>query len=204
MFQAMNRSVGLIIVLTAISLASMTGQSPSPTAAPEASPAVAKHKHSKKQAPPEANAAAATSRAATAEASPTVGKHKRSRKEPSPAATAAAATAPAAVSPTPARRSWFHSSTASPAPAASPAMATPPVATTTTSAKTAKAVEPAGAAALGGGPGMVWVNTESHTYHKEGSRWYGRTKKGKYMSEQDALKEGAHLDKEEARVKKQP
>ena len=83
-------------------------------------------------------------------------------------------------------------------------MATSPAATTTTGAKTAKAVVPAGTVAPGGGPDMVWVNTESHTYHKEGSRWYGRTKKGKYMSEQDALKEGDHLDKEEARVKKQP
>jgi hypothetical protein len=51
---------------------------------------------------------------------------------------------------------------------------------------------------------MVWVNTETHVYHKEGSRWYGRTKKGKYMSEQDALKEGDHADKEEAKAKKQP
>ena len=38
---------------------------------------------------------------------------------------------------------------------------------------------------------MVWVNTETHVYHKEGSRFYGKTKKGKYMSEQDAMKEGA-------------
>ena len=56
----------------------------------------------------------------------------------------------------------------------------------------------------GGGPGLVWVNTETHTYHKEGSRWYGRTKKGKYMSEQDAMKEGAHADKLEAKTKKTP
>jgi hypothetical protein len=49
---------------------------------------------------------------------------------------------------------------------------------------------------------MVWVNTESHTYHKEGSRWYGKTKKGKYVSEEDAIKEGDHADKEEAKAKK--
>jgi len=29
---------------------------------------------------------------------------------------------------------------------------------------------------------MVWVNTESHVYHKEGSRFYGKTKQGKYIS----------------------
>jgi hypothetical protein len=44
--------------------------------------------------------------------------------------------------------------------------------------------------AAGGGHGLVWVNTESHVYHKEGSRFYGTTKKGKYMSEADAIKEG--------------
>jgi hypothetical protein len=36
----------------------------------------------------------------------------------------------------------------------------------------------------------VWVNTETHVYHKEGSRFYGTTKKGKYVSEADAIKEG--------------
>jgi len=51
---------------------------------------------------------------------------------------------------------------------------------------------------------MVWVNSESHTYHKQGSRWYGKTKKGKYVSEQDALKEGDHPDKGEAKAGKQP
>ncbi len=51
---------------------------------------------------------------------------------------------------------------------------------------------------------MVWVNLESHVYHKYGSRWYGRTKKGKYLNEQDAIKEGDHADKEEAREKKTP
>jgi hypothetical protein len=44
--------------------------------------------------------------------------------------------------------------------------------------------------APGGGNGLVWVNTETHVYHKEGSRFYGKTKKGKYVSEADAIKEG--------------
>ncbi len=38
--------------------------------------------------------------------------------------------------------------------------------------------------------GMVWVNTESKIYHKEGDRWYGKTKQGKFMTEADAIKEG--------------
>lgn len=39
-------------------------------------------------------------------------------------------------------------------------------------------------------PGMVWVNTSSKVYHKSGSRWYGKTKSGKWMSEADAQKAG--------------
>ena len=38
--------------------------------------------------------------------------------------------------------------------------------------------------------GMVWVNTDTGVYHKEGSRWYGKTKHGKYMLETDAVKAG--------------
>jgi hypothetical protein len=38
--------------------------------------------------------------------------------------------------------------------------------------------------------GMVWVNTESGVYHKPGTRWYGKTKQGKYMTEADAIKAG--------------
>lgn len=37
--------------------------------------------------------------------------------------------------------------------------------------------------------GQVWVNTSSGIYHK-GGRWYGATKEGKFMSEQDAIKAG--------------
>src|SRR6266481_778982 len=67
--------------------------------------------------------------------------------------------------------------------AASPAAANPAPAR----AGSAKA---AATPAAGGGHGLVWVNTEKHVYHKEGSRFYGTTKKGKYVSEADAIKEG--------------
>jgi hypothetical protein len=50
--------------------------------------------------------------------------------------------------------------------------------------------------AAGGGHGLVWVNTETHVYHKEGTRFYGKTKKGKYVSEADAIKEGDRASKE--------
>jgi hypothetical protein len=63
-------------------------------------------------------------------------------------------------------------------------------ATTTSSTKTETAATAAVAPAVGGGHGLVWVNTATHVYHKEGSRFYGKTKQGKYVSEADAIKEG--------------
>jgi hypothetical protein len=45
--------------------------------------------------------------------------------------------------------------------------------------------------------GMVWVNTETNVYHKEGDRWYGKTQKGEFMTEKDAIKYGAHASKQE-------
>ena len=48
----------------------------------------------------------------------------------------------------------------------------------------------AATSAAGGAHGLAWVNTETHVYHKEGSRFYTKTKKGKYVSEADAIKEG--------------
>ena len=36
----------------------------------------------------------------------------------------------------------------------------------------------------------VWVNTKSHVYHCSESRWYGKTKHGKYLNEVAAIKIG--------------
>jgi helix-hairpin-helix protein len=43
--------------------------------------------------------------------------------------------------------------------------------------------------------GMVWVNTESGIFFREGDRWYGKTKEGKFMTEADAKKAGYHETK---------
>jgi hypothetical protein len=40
------------------------------------------------------------------------------------------------------------------------------------------------------GAGVVWINTDTGVYHKQGTRWYGKTKHGKYMLEADAIKAG--------------
>ena len=37
---------------------------------------------------------------------------------------------------------------------------------------------------------MVWVDTEAGVYYSERSPLYGRTGKGKYMTEQDAIQAG--------------
>jgi Helix-hairpin-helix motif len=39
-------------------------------------------------------------------------------------------------------------------------------------------------------PGMVWVNTDTKIYHREGDRYYGKTKHGKYMTESEAIQAG--------------
>jgi hypothetical protein len=80
-------------------------------------------------------------------------------------------------------------SSANPTPVASASAAASPG----TTPKTTKPTR--GTAA--GGSGQVWVNTDTHVYHKEGSPAYGKTKHGKYLSEEQALKEGDRPAKHE-------
>ena len=44
--------------------------------------------------------------------------------------------------------------------------------------------------------GEVWVNTDTGVYHKSG-KWYGATKNGKFMPEQEAVKSGYRAAKNE-------
>jgi hypothetical protein len=48
------------------------------------------------------------------------------------------------------------------------------------------------------GDPVVWVNTSSHVYHMEGSKYYGNTKSGKYLCKSAADTAGNHQDKTEA------
>jgi hypothetical protein len=45
--------------------------------------------------------------------------------------------------------------------------------------------------------GLVWVNTTAKVYHKEGAL-YGKTKRGKFMTEEDAKQAGYKTAKEHA------
>jgi Protein of unknown function (DUF3761) len=89
--------------------------------------------------------------------------------------TKSAASAPAAAS--------------TPAPASPAASATAPTHTPKAASSTSNMAQ-----APGGGPGMVWVNTPTNVYHCPGSRYYGKTKEGKYMTEAQAKAAGAHPD----------
>jgi hypothetical protein len=113
------------------------------------------------------------------------------------------ATAPA---PTPA---------SAPAPAPAPAPLAPaPAPTYQPKPKPVQAARPTGAGqfsseaeAKGRCPGdtVVWVNTKgkSHTYHYQGTRWYGTTKQGAYMCEADAGAAGYHASKSRTEGQKQ-
>ena len=86
-----------------------------------------------------------------------------------------------------------------------PGMAQAPAAKTTEQAKSStkkKAVEAQPAPttqeiADAKAKGLVWVNTSTKVYHKEGAL-YGTTKRGKFMTEDEAKKAGYKAAKEPA------
>jgi len=92
-----------------------------------------------------------------------------------------------------------------------PAMAQAPAPTPTPQAKSStkqKAVKAAPAPtadqiADAQAKGMVWVNTSAKVYHKDG-QFYGKTKKGKFMTEDDAKTAGYKPAKEPVAKKAKP
>jgi competence protein ComEA len=110
----------------------------------------------------------------------------------------AAAASPQSTSSASKRKSSSAAASDAPAPAnppasssAAPAAALVPAASAPPAAKSAPQAQPSP------GSGMVWVNLDSGVYHKEGTRYYGKTKNGKYMSEPDAIKAGYRAAKNE-------
>lgn len=100
-----------------------------------------------------------------------------------PLVTVGAATAPAA-------RPMPTAMPASPTPTAQAAPSSP--ATTKTPAASTTAQQPPV-------KGMVWVNLSTKVFHREGDRYYGNTKNGKFMTEADAVKAGYRAAKTETK-----
>lgn len=91
-------------------------------------------------------------------------------------------------------KTWFGATATAPVTTAAAKAAPPAAAPMPAPAPAPRATSSTIAPAAGGGAGQVWLNTASNIYHCQGSQWYGKTKAGAYMSEDQAKAKGARPD----------
>ena len=170
-------TIKFLVLVSVIGLAStcvVQAQAAVPRELPAESLSPAKKHRQHKMAEATASPAETAASPATAESPAELPKARRPRKKAKTEATVSPAASPTAPPKFRLGDLFKPKSSVSASPSAAPATAATGTATP----------------AAGGGRGLVWVNTETHVYHKEGSRFYGTTRKGKYVSEADAIKEG--------------